>query len=840
MKLPLRALALLSLLAAASPAQRPWQQITSPSVREVAASFKTPPHEYGVIQPFTSWNGPDAKERMARIVQDLDRLAAAGVFIVNVSPGRGEPAYLSADHMAQMKFIVQQAAKRGMKIWLQDEADYPSGFAGGKVSEEYPQLTMQGLDADIHINVMPGQTLVMPTPPDTLGALAVFAQTGAVEKVPLDSGGIHWRAPAPPPGAGGYPKPWDLILVRHIFRSSPTRAFNREDGTRAKDSQYSLIDYLNPDATRAFLKITHETYKAAIGDEFGKTVLGFFGDEPDYTCFMPWTPTLLEQFRQKKGYDLQPYIPFLFAPKMTDQAWRVKADYYDVWSAIFSETFFGVQADWAAKNNVEYLVHLNHEEQGLRLDVPEDLTRNEGDFFRDMRHVEVPGIDNLTQLIPSLVHRPDATWNVNNNFPKLASSAAHLFGRPKVWSEEGGGTGVDGKYQLDYQFVRGVTAMQVRTPTPATPQAGMIAWYTNRGGYLMSIGRPAAQVGLYHPVNSMWMGDEEADRGSTKLGWQLFEHQIDWDYFDEQSLSSVATIADGGFKNLSGQVYRALVIPPTTVITRTGLERLRAFTQAGGKVIFVGKTPKLVVDKTFLDAKDTPDLSFATLIEPSGDITPRVLAALPKPDVSLDAAFPRLTYTHRTWRDAEMYFFFNESDKEESRTATIAGRGQAQLWDLATGEIHPLAAAVAQGDSVRVPLLLGPYEAKVIVVGPPAPGASAPEPPMTSAATLLDLPVEPSGPNNYRKQFTAPAAPAGKRLYIEIAEVRDYARLTLNGKELEARAWQPWRWDITTALQPGVNDLEIQVLTTPAGGRGGRGAPPTPTSPLGAVRLTTR
>ena len=129
----------------------------------------------------------------------------------------------------------------------------------------------------------------------------------------------------------------------------------------------------------------------------------------------------------------------------------------------------------------------------------------------------------------------------------------------------------------------------------------MLAWYANRGGYLMAIGRPAAQVGLYHPANSMWMGDEEADRSTTKLGWQLFEHQVDWDYFDEQSLSSVATIADGGFKNLSGQVFRAIVVPSSTVITRTGLERFQAFVKAGGKLIFVGKTPKLVVDKTFLN-----------------------------------------------------------------------------------------------------------------------------------------------------------------------------------------------------------------------------------------------
>jgi hypothetical protein len=862
MKQVLITLAIVPLTAALLPAQRPWQQITVPSVRDVAANFKSPPHEYGAIQPFMSWNGPDAKERMARIVQDLDWLAANGIFVVNVSPGRGEPRYLSPEHMSQMKFVVQEAARRGMKLWIQDEYDYPSGFAGGKISEQYPQLTMQGLDADIRISVMPGQTLTMPTPPDTLGALAVFASAGAVQVVPIGANAINWRAPAPPPGASGYPKPWELILVRHIFRSSPTRMSARADGTRAKDSQYALIDYLNPDATRAYMKITHEAYKEAVGNEFGKTILGFFGDEPDYTCFMPWTPRLLEVFRQQKGYDLQPRVPLLFAPKMTDEAWRVKADYFDVWSGLFRDAFFGVQAEWCARNNIEYLVHLNHEEQGLRLELPEDLTRNEGDFFRDMRHPQVPGIDNLSQLVPGAVHTPDGTWNVNNNFPKLASSAAHLFGKPKVWTESAGGPGIDGKFQLDFQLVRGVNALQVRVPvmrggpggaadaSTAPPQAPMLAWYTNRAGYLMAIGRPAAQVGLYHPVNSLWMGDEESDRSTTKLGWQLLENQVDWDYFDEQSLSGVAAIENGGFKNLSGQHYRAIVVPSSTVITRTGLERFQTFVKAGGKVIFVGRTPKLVVDKTFLNAKDAPDLGFATLIEPAGDITPRVLAALPKPDVALDSPFQRLTYTHRSWRDAEMYFFFNESNKTESRVATVAGRGQAQAWDLGTGEIHPLRDAAAAGDSVRIPLALGPYEAKVVVVGPLPGGAAGPEPSFASGTTLaeiggdwtvdlngkqLNTPLKSweelgaqssGGPATYRKQFTAPTATAGQRLFLEIADVRDYARVKVNGKELDGRAWQPYRWEITGALKPGANELEIQVNATSAG-RGGLG-PPSP------------
>jgi hypothetical protein len=209
-----------------------------------------------------------------------------------------------------------------------------------------------------------------------------------------------------------------------------------------------------------------------------------------------------------------------------------------------------------------------------------------------------------------------------------------------------------------------------------------------------------------------------------------------------------------------------------------------------------------------------------------------------------------LAYTHRTWRDAEMYFFFNESNQTESRMATVAGRGQAQAWDLATGEIHAITGATAAAGSVRFPLVLGPYEAKVVVVGALPAGVSAPEPSLISGSTLAELggdwildlngkqlttPLKSweelatlsfAGPAAYRKQFTSLSPPDGKRAYLEIADVRDYARVTLNGKEFEAHAWQPYRWDITGALKAGNNDLEIQVHATPAGRGGAGGAPP--------------
>ena len=874
MKFPYRKTLFLSqvllplMLPLAPAALRPWQQITVPFLREAAANFRTPPREYGAIH-WAIWGGELTRER---IVREFDTLAANGVFVVNLGPARGmNPKYLSPEHLALTKFAVEEASKRGMKVWLADEGSYPSGFAGGKISTDYPQLCMQGIVADTRISVAPGQTISMPAPPDTLGALVTSPPAGIGEPLPIRNGEIKWTAP--PEGR------WEIVLVRHVFRSSPTRYINRADGTYSKDSLYSLIDYLNPEATRAFLKTTHEVYKELFGNEFGKTVLGFFGDEPDYTGFIPWTSALLEKFKEQKGYDLQSYLPLFFAPKLTDAARRAKADYWDVWSGIFRGSFFGIQADWCAKNNLEYLVHMNHEELMLNLSRSEDLIRNEGDFFRDMRHVQVPGIDNLSQLRPELVNREDTTYATNNNFPKLASSAAHLFGRPRAWTEQGGGLGVEGKYQLDYQLVRGMSALQIQGalgrggfgggnaaansgPSPTLP---MLAWYANRAGYLMSIGRPAAQVALYHPANSMWLGDEEADRSTTKLSKQLLEHQVDFDYIDEQTLGSEASLENGGFRNLSGQVYRAVIVPSSTVITRASLERLHRFAAAGGKAIFTGSAPTMVVDKDFLHASGTPDLSFA-VVEASGDITPGVIQALPKPDVALDRPCAPIKYTHRNWQDADLYFFFNESNERQVRTALVAGRGQAEVWDAGTGLIHPMRTAAEATEGVRLPLVLEPYEARFVVIGPMPRDVSAPEPSLSAGDTVeeltgdwslnidgksvttplkswQDLGVTGFGPATYTKEFTLGAKPADKRLFLECAEVRDYARVRLNGVDLEARAWQPYRWDVTGAVQSGKNIVEIEVRSSPAG-RGpapGRGPVTPPVSGLlGSVRLVAR
>jgi alpha-L-rhamnosidase len=727
------------------------------------------------------------------------------------------------------------------------------------------EVVVQGNGVEGHYSVVAGQTLNIQVPPDTKSVQAV-ARTGGrggggggggrgvgggrggapqpstVIPLPAD-GQFKWTAP----GTGT----WEVTFVRHLYRSSPTRAGQREDATRDKDSLYSLIDYLDPQATATYIKLVEETYGKVAGDEFGKTILGFRGDETDYTGFIPWTPKLLETFQKQKGYDLKPYIAQFFATPLTPEAQRAKADYWDVWSGMFRDNFYKPMQDWCRAHHMDYMLHLNHEEVMVSRG-GEDMIKNEGSFWRDMRYIGVPGVDNLSQIGPGIVA----------DFPKLAGSAAHLYGRPQVWTEAGGEPGQNGKFVFDYQLVRGINYMNIRGLNDAPRASGgasldpaaAFGHYVSRAQHLMAIGRPAAQVALFHPTDSYWMSGTEAQESDTvtvKLTTQLMEQQIDFDHIDADTLATICTLSGGGLKNLSGQVYRAVIIPSSLVIQKNVLERLRAFAKAGGKVIFVGRTPTMVVNKTFLHPEaGVPDLSFATL-EPTPDITAKVVAALPKPDVKLDAACPPIKYMRRSLKDGEVYFFFNESNQTQTRTATLAGNGQAQVWDAASGTIHKMTDATAGGGSVKLSLVLEPYESKFIVLGPLPATAGAPEPSLAAGDTILELagdwtvslgdqklttPLKSwadlgapafSGIAQYRKEFTlASVVPGGKGLYLECNDAREIARVRLNGVQLEARAWRPYRWDVTKALKSGANVLEVEVQGLGGGGRRGGGAPP--------------
>lgn len=747
MKKPILIYSLLTVVTAT--AQQPWQHMQMPTAAEVQKAWLSPPPEYGP-EPYYGLNGPADIEVVRH---DLDTMHALGYQAVTVQYGYGEKfAYLSTEYFDFFKQFVAEAKKRDMRIWIVDDAGYPSGFAGGKFSELKPELRMQALVVAAKFPVNGGDEIKQTVGPNAVAATAVNAD-GKYVPVTVTGGAIDWKAPE---GS------WTVMVVGHIFSTSPTRSDTNPK--RVKDGSQSLEDYLDPAATAQYLAFTHEQYKKAVGDEFGKTIMGFRGDEPDYSIAgLPWTPKFFDRFQQVKGYDIRPWLAAFTPPihvpghpdpaptPLTEQQRRAKADYYDVFSIMFRDGFFKPQGVWCAANHLEYQVHLNHEEMEMQ------LTRSEGDFFRDMQYVEVPGIDSIWHQI----------WtDTTSDFPRLASSAAHVYGHPRAFTESFAAYRPEPdlpmvKYVLDEQFVRGVNLIETMyypatstpghsTPGPNGDTSGGPAKYMRDPAYpallayvrrmscLMSMGRPDANVALYLPSSSMWLGDAAADAQFVSTERLLSESQIDFDIVDEDFVN-IGRDAPGSIYTLSGNEFKTFIVPDAEILSAEAVDRLKLFAKSGGKVLFLGDAPKLISGKTILDARSatSADFTWATIIPamlpetptppaqpPAAPpapmaVPPAILSALKSAvghqDAALDAPDTAIRLMHRKLKDAEVYLFFNESSAAVSHTISFAAKANVSMWDPQTGSVTPLKGSGA-GDKFSVPLALKPYETRLLVV----------------------------------------------------------------------------------------------------------------------------
>ena len=208
-----------------------------------------------------------------------------------------------------------------------------------------------------------------------------------------------------------------------------------------------------------------------------------------------------------------------------------------------------------------------------------------------------------------------------------------------------------------------------------------------------------------------------------------------------------------------------------------------------------------------------------------------------------------LAYTHRRVNDADFYFVSNQAarPRREDCTFRIAGRSP-ELWDPVTGEIRDLPVYQENNGVTTIPMDFAPGQSFFIAFrktargGPVAddkvnfadlkpvveltgawqvsfdPRWGGPEKPVTFEE-LLDWTQRPeegirhySGKATYHKTFDFPAGRQGRRIYLDLGQVKDLAEVRLNGR-IPGIVWcVPWRIEITDAVRAGGNDLELVVV----------------------------
>ncbi|WP_433370739.1 glycosylhydrolase-like jelly roll fold domain-containing protein [Streptosporangium sp. CA-115845] len=60
----------------------------------------------------------------------------------------------------------------------------------------------------------------------------------------------------------------------------------------------------------------------------------------------------------------------------------------------------------------------------------------------------------------------------------------------------------------------------------------------------------------------------------------------------------------------------------------------------------------------------------------------------------------------------------------------------------------------------------------------------------------------------------------GRRLVLDLGDVRDVAEVTVNGQAFDPLLWKPYRQDVTSALRAGRNDIQVRVTNTLANRHG--------------------
>lgn len=662
--------------------------------------------------PFWSWNGDLQR---GPLLEQLDQFKAMGMGGAHMHARTGlATSYLSDAFMAEVRACVDHARQQGMLAWLYDEDRWPSGAAGGLVTKdpafrqrcllftprsyaEDPGSNAEGLRTE-HGRTGTGELLATYALRFAEGRLAGLRRLTAGETAAAGEV-TYWAYLETPPPSSWY-------------------------------NHHCYADVLNPAAIRRFIEITHERYRAVVGDEFGRTVPAMFTDEPLFTgkqqalstedrrdLYMPWTGDLVQTLQAAHGLDIRDSIPWLFFDPPADSpapVARVRWCWHDHVTERFRNAFSDQIGAWCDKHGILMTGHLESEQT-----LTSQTARN-GECMRFYQPMQLPGVDMLCDAI-------ELTTVLQ------ARSVARQEGRAGVASELYGVTNWDftfqgHKRQGDWQAALGVTvrvhhlawysmAGEAKRDYPAPIDAHSPWWreyplvedHFARVNTALTRGTPRCRIAVVHPVESLWIVFGQGDCGTAEraslesqfanlAGW-LIHGLLDADYVAESLLPrQKVTIADGILR-VGAMAYDAVLIPGLATIRSTTLALLERCLAAGVRVLFVGRVPALVDAVPSLLAQELG--ARCARVIPEGAAVLAALEDLREVRVrrTEGSGMPDgLVHQLRSDGDARWTFLCNSSHASHGLLLTgLRGAWAAESWDTATGAVTALAVRQSAG-----------------------------------------------------------------------------------------------------------------------------------------------
>lgn len=584
-----------------------------------------------------------------------------------------------------------------------------------------------------------------------------------------------------------------------------------------------------------------------------------------------WTKDFPEEFKKRRGYDLEKYLPLLIGRTIGSEelAEVFKNDFRLTISDLISENHYGRQQEVANQHGLQSYAEAAGPHQ-YQADLKKCVGRCDvamGEFWMPSPHREQPSGRFLV---------------------REAATAAHIYGIKQVFAESFTSVGPNWevspfmmKAAADQAFCDGLNWICFHTFThrPSvsdvpglTHSAGTHfdrtnTWwdqsppfvnYLSRCSYMLQQGLFQADV-LFYKGHGLRSGADafEWEDGMKNPPISLGAG-YDYDTSNEEVLLTRLEVENGNLVLPDGMSYQVLVIDEKAEVSFRALKKMVNLVEQGATIM--GKVENPVLGQT------DDELAYQKLIrlvwgnngEGENKIgkgqfvwNKSIREVLQSKKVFPDFECSGLTDTgvvdfiHRKTDNVDIYYVCSRWQLEEKVECTFRVEGkQPELWDPVTGETRLLSNFKVENGRTIIPMEFGPCSSYFVVFKDPIiVQNSVSNWPSYKRVQAIDGDWELSfdktwggpetvvfedlsdwsmhhdarikyysGTASYRKTFDLESMNKADELYLDLGKVHELAQVKLNGVDLGVSWTKPYRVKITPYVKASDNLLEIDVV----------------------------
>ena len=575
-----------------------------------------------------------------------------------------------------------------------------------------------------------------------------------------------------------------------------------------------------------------------------------------------WTAQFRDEFKKRRGYDLLPYLPALTGRiiESADVTERFCWDFRKTIAELFAENYWGRFGELCRQNKItSYVEHygapsyFDEIASGLPCDVPMDT------FWNDEK---ITG------------HRQSATSVAHTAGKPILGAEAFTCAREKAgWRESPFSMKALGDDRFCSGINKFIIHRYALQPWPnVLPGMAMGAcgihfertttWWAEAPAWTIYLSRCQSLL-----QRGRWVGDIACFTGEQIPDYKQeadVPKGYQYDLVHPMVLANMR-VMDGRLTLPHGMSYRLLVLPnEAETMTLETIRKIRDLVSQGAVVLGTRpvRTPglagypdseaelKRIADEIWgaCDGKTVLENKFGKGRVFCGKNLEAVLAAIGcKPDFEYRGD-GEINYTHRVESGTDIYFVATKSKQPSLVQCIFRVRGRVpEFFHPDTGMIEPCTVWHETDGRITVPISFDPVDSVFVVFRKPttetAHVAPLSEPPQTvqeltgswevsfapgwgapariTFEKLVSWPEHSdqgikyfSGAAFYRKTLSVPGnlMAKGRKLFLDLGDVRVIARVKLNGHELGILWKPPFRADITGVVKAGDNDLEVKVV----------------------------